>query len=32
MAADKRFVQVLMLAMGEMPLGRKQLLADLQGG
>ena len=31
-APDRRFVQVLMLAMGEMPLGRRHLLADLRGG
>ena len=27
---DRRFVQVLLLAMGEMPLGRRALLADLR--
>ena len=30
-AGDKRFVQILALAMGEMPLGRPHLLADLRG-
>ncbi len=29
-AADTRFVQVLMLAMTELPLGRRQTLADLR--
>ena len=28
-AADKRFVQVLMLASGDNPLGRRHVLADL---
>ena len=31
-AADPRFVQVLLLAMTEMPLGRRMILADLQRG
>ena len=30
-AEDKRFVQVLMLVMGDMPLGQARLLADLCG-
>ena len=29
-AKDKRFVQVLMLVMGDMPLGQARLLADLR--
>ena len=29
-AEDKRFVQVLMLVMGDMPLGQARLLADLR--
>ena len=30
-AKDKRFVQVLVLAMQEVPLGRRHYLADLRG-
>ncbi len=32
LAADRRFVQVLLLAMGDMLLGRRAVLADLRGG
>ena len=32
LAADRRFVQVLLLVMGDMPLGQPHLLADLRGG
>ena len=32
LAPDRRFVQVLLLVMGDMLLGRRHLLADLRGG